>query len=361
MTNLGLIFIPDISGFSRFVTETEIEHSRAIIQELLETLINANNSGLEISEIEGDAILFYRFGDMPDLQELYRQVECMFIAFHKSLIAYDNRKYCQCDACVSAISLSLKIITHYGEFTGYNVSTFSKLIGKDIIVAHELLKNEIDTHEYWLVTQSLLGDGPAHALADWMEWNAGAKQTQGGTVAYRYTPLRPLRRGVSPDPLPQASLSDKVKVISLSRTYDTDIITLFHASGDFNNRARWQEGVVSVEEVAHWLPRVGMRCRCVLENGEAVTYANSYSYRSDRIEFTETDEERRCVTRFLLEAVDATSTTLTIEHYIPKSLMGQILFRRSKQQKLEAALERSLENLVGVVKEIRLPGAAATA
>ena len=38
MKNKGLLFIPDISGFTRFVSETEIEHSRLIIQELLEAL-----------------------------------------------------------------------------------------------------------------------------------------------------------------------------------------------------------------------------------------------------------------------------------------------------------------------------------
>ena len=43
MENKGLLFIPDISGFTRFINETEIDHSRLIIQELLELLINANN------------------------------------------------------------------------------------------------------------------------------------------------------------------------------------------------------------------------------------------------------------------------------------------------------------------------------
>ena len=95
MENKGLLFIPDISGFTRFINETEIEHSRLIIEELLETLINANQIGLEVSEIEGDAILFYKFGEPPNLQELYRQVQQMFCAFHKHLIAYDHRRYCQ--------------------------------------------------------------------------------------------------------------------------------------------------------------------------------------------------------------------------------------------------------------------------
>ena len=85
MENKGLLFIPDISGFTKFVHESEIEHSRFIIQELLEILINANQIGLEISEIEGDAILFYKYGDPPALQELYKQVEKMFCAFHRHL------------------------------------------------------------------------------------------------------------------------------------------------------------------------------------------------------------------------------------------------------------------------------------
>ena len=128
MENKGLLFIPDISGFTRFINETEIDHSRLIIQELLELLINANNVGLEISEIEGDAILFYKFGETPRLDELYEQVRKMFCDFHRQLMAYHYRRFCQCKACTSAINLTLKVITHFGEFTGYNVKSFQKLI-----------------------------------------------------------------------------------------------------------------------------------------------------------------------------------------------------------------------------------------
>src|SRR4029453_16390280 len=121
MDNKGLLFIPDISGFTRFVNETEIEHSRVIIQELLELLINANQIGLEISEIEGDAILFYKFGESPDVAALFQQVSAMFREFHRHINAYEESRYCKCHACNSAINLTLKVITHYGEFTGYNV------------------------------------------------------------------------------------------------------------------------------------------------------------------------------------------------------------------------------------------------
>jgi hypothetical protein len=188
MDNRGLIFIPDISGFTRFVNETEIEHSRYIIQELLEILINANRIGLEISEIEGDAILFYKYGDAPPLKEVYDQVEKMFCEFHRHLAAYELRRICQCTACRSANDLTLKVVTHYGEFTGYYVKNFSKLIGKDIIVAHQLLKNDIEQHEYWLVTDGLNQERPSESLPEWINWNSSTN-IRYGQIPFRYAQL----------------------------------------------------------------------------------------------------------------------------------------------------------------------------
>jgi hypothetical protein len=355
MENRGLLFIPDISGFTRFVSQTEIEHSRLIIQELLEILINANQIELEVSEIEGDAILFYKFGDAPDLEVLYRQVEKMFCAFHQSLLVYENSRYCQCKACMSAIDLSLKIITHYGEFTGYTVRNFSKLIGKDIIVAHQLLKNDIEQHEYWLVTNDVLqGDEPA-GFANWMKWSSSAKQTETGQVPFHYVQLGALKNELSQEPLPQPEFSKKTKMISVSAEYDADIIRLFHATGDFSYRHRWQEGVKRVEQVNHFLPRVGMRCRCVLENGETITYSSSYFYQPDRIEFSETEEKNRTLTYYTLEKINDHKTRLTLDFYMEKNLAHQLLFKL-KKKKMKNRFRMSLDNLHQLVKEIHLPG-----
>jgi len=35
----GVIYIPDISGFSKFANETDIEHGQKIISELIEEII----------------------------------------------------------------------------------------------------------------------------------------------------------------------------------------------------------------------------------------------------------------------------------------------------------------------------------
>ena len=359
MENKGLLFIPDISGFTRFINETEIDHSRLIIQELLELLINANQIGLEVSEIEGDAILFYKFGDPPAMDELYRQVENMFCAFHRQLVAYDYRKFCQCKACTSAINLTLKVVTHYGEFTGYNVKNFQKLLGKDVIVAHQLLKNDIEQHEYWLVTTPLLPDGSPQPFTDWMQWLSSSRQTESGEIPFRYTQLSPLKEGMKPEPLLPLNLDKKKKLLTLSREYQTDIITLFHATGDFKYRSRWLPGVKSVEEVDHFLPRVGMRCRTVMENGETRIYASSYSFSPEHIEFSETDEETNSTTYYTLEKLSPKQTKLTVIYYTAKNNFFSFFFAPQEKKRTEQRLRQSLLNLDELAKEIRLPAVQA--
>lgn len=355
MENKGLLFIPDISGFTRFVTETEIEHSRRIIQELLEVLIASNEIGLQISEIEGDAILFYRFGEPPPLEEVYRQVEKMFCSFHRSIIAYDNSRYCLCKACNSANDLTLKVITHYGEFTGYSVQNFHKLIGKDIIVAHQLLKNDINTHEYWLITNNLLPGNAPSGIKEWMEWKASAKETENGNIPFHFTQLSPLRQEVAVEPLPRLDLSDKTKAFSVSREYATDFITLFHASGDFTFRNQWQEGVKGVEHLEHYLPRVGMRCKTQLENGEAFIYSSSYYYTNEKLEFSETNETDKSITYYTIDILGEKRSRLTIDYYVNNGLVNTFLFKLVKRKKLEERFKRSLVNLDELALTLVIP------
>ena len=60
MKNKALIFIPDISGFTKFVTKCAIDHSNQIISNLINIIVDSNQLGLQVAEIEGDAVLFKR-------------------------------------------------------------------------------------------------------------------------------------------------------------------------------------------------------------------------------------------------------------------------------------------------------------
>src|SRR5215831_10112579 len=123
----ALLFIPDISGFTQFVKEVDISHSQHIISELLEILIESNQLDLKISEIEGDAIFFYKLGQIPTPEEIAEQCKKMFIAFHEQLRKYEMTRICDCGACSAANSLTLKIVAHCGDVSFYKVKDHEKL------------------------------------------------------------------------------------------------------------------------------------------------------------------------------------------------------------------------------------------
>lgn len=145
----GMVIIPDISGYTMFVNRICIEAGRYITRELLSAVLLANEIGLEISEIEGDAILFYKFGPKPSVWTILGQYETMLHRF--------NSKLEEIEAVIGhRLNLSLKMIAHYGTFTEYTIGTFKKLYGEPIVKAHALLKNVEKSDTYVLMTDSLV-------------------------------------------------------------------------------------------------------------------------------------------------------------------------------------------------------------
>ncbi|RZK91623.1 MAG: hypothetical protein EOO98_05450 [Pedobacter sp.] len=205
-----------------------------------------------------------------------------------------------------------------------------------------------------MVTNNLLKEEPPQ-LAGWMEWISSAKQTESGEISFRYTQLSPLKNEVQPEPFPTLQLAKKKKVLTLTNEYEVAIIPLFHATGNFSYRSSWQEGVLEMEEFTHLLPRLGMRSRCVFENGETIIYASSYSFSTDHIEFSDTDEETNYTTYYTLDTIVPGRTKLTVDIYIPNKIFAETVFKLQKKNSLEKVWRQSLKNLTHFVKEIQLP------
>jgi hypothetical protein len=147
----GIIFIVDISGYSKFVAETENEAGSLIVCGLLESIIDANRLSFNISEIEGDAILFYRHGPAFPVKEILSQFEDMLQAFKNRLETFKER-------FPQTSSLSIKLVVHYGVIGRFAVGSYSKLFGQAVVEAHRLLKNSIDTHTYALITKEYFNE-----------------------------------------------------------------------------------------------------------------------------------------------------------------------------------------------------------
>jgi hypothetical protein len=347
MADSGLLFIPDISGFTKFVNETEIEHSRIIIEELLENIINSNKIGLHISEVEGDAILFYRFGETPSLEEISNQVEKMFCNFQKQIKNYESARMCTCAACMSAVNLSLKIITHYGEFSSYTVKDFKKLIGKDVIVAHQLLKNDIDLHEYWLATDNLFSNKKnSLQLPDWLKWQQGNKQTENGDISFNYSMLTPLRDNIQPDSPADRTLGNKkIKLAGVTQTINAEIITVLSTMGNLSIRNKWQAGVKKIDNINHPIYHLGIRFRTVTDRGNRVFYSSSFSDADNMFCMSETDEMKTQSIYITLKPLPENKTSVTMDMYLPDNPLNRFITPLFMKSKIEKNLKQSLYNL----------------
>lgn len=152
----GLMIIADISGFTNYINVTEIEHSQKIIAKLLESLIDANELGLFISEIEGDAVFFFKFGTDDSYSALINQIKRMTQIFYSTLEGMSTDKTCECGACSVLAGLNIKFIVHIGKIGTIMIKNFCKFYGIDVIVVHRLLKNHLKIIDYALFTSKVV-------------------------------------------------------------------------------------------------------------------------------------------------------------------------------------------------------------
>jgi hypothetical protein len=142
----GLIFIPDISGFTNFVKSIDIDLGVTITRDLLNVIIDNNPLDLDLSEIEGDAVLFYKIGKPICLKEVMNSFNNMYEAFDNAYQRWKRLYSIEAD-------LSLKLIVHYGNIMVYDIKGFKKLYGETVIDSHGLLKNGHNENDYILVTE----------------------------------------------------------------------------------------------------------------------------------------------------------------------------------------------------------------
>ncbi len=358
-----LLFIPDISGFTQFVNETEITHSRHIIAELLEALIDANEIGLEVSEVEGDAILFYREGPAPTAAALLAQVQRMYVRFHGHLRRYETHRICHCGACSRAAGLRLKFIVHYGEVGKNQVKTHTKLFGRDVIVAHRLLKNDVSVDEYVLLTHDLV-----HACSTWVEvrqasW-AGPEEGEAtydvGNVAFCHVPLDPLRAHVPEPTVEEYGLpGPKVEVLTIESVIEAPPDLVFDVLADLSFRHRWQVELRGSDRLNHKIPMNGATHRCVIKDSERDPFLVSHDFRAndDVITFTDTERRQGFASVYRIRRVGTGTTRLEDHLFLKKNAIAELIFRLFIKRKLQRDLTASYRNLneycKGLVREGR--------
>lgn len=179
----GTVIMPDISGFSKFVENIDVESGKAIISRLLNSIIRNNILDLQISEIEGDAILFYKYGKAISVTKILEQYETMRKAFFQEI------KMLKKEFATVDFDLSIKLIAHFGYLAKYNVGNFEKLYGQTVVEVHRLLKNSIGSKSYVLVTELLIEntDTTIKALEQQYNTNKGFEiYDENSKIGYTY-------------------------------------------------------------------------------------------------------------------------------------------------------------------------------
>lgn len=154
----GYLVIADISGYTQFLTESELDHGNGVIADLLNSIVGASQVPLTVASIEGDAVFMY--GELIEGihgQTVLESVEFLYHSFASALDNMVTNTTCTCNACINISSLGLKIVMHCGEFMESTVGTMTTLTGPDVIAVHRLLKNHVEEKtgisDYLLVTQ----------------------------------------------------------------------------------------------------------------------------------------------------------------------------------------------------------------
>ena len=347
----GLLYIPDISGFTKFINDTEIEHSQHIIKELLEVIIEANVINLQVSEIEGDAVLFYRFGKPPTAFDIAEQSKKMFIEFHKYLQIIERDRVCHCGACSTAGGLTLKILVHYGDMGLSDIKGHKQLMGKGVIIAHRLMKNDIVGDEYLLMTDqyfSKLQMGEPESQFNWDKVHkAKANYEHLGDILYHYIMLSELHNFI-PAIEPVSQPETFPDPIIVETQIGTPMSFIYSIIINFDKRLIWTNGLRKIEFDKESIHRIGTKHICDLPGGKIKLETVQSSAGDNRISHVEKAQESlmfpKATTFFILKEDDV-GTLCRIEfHYRKRKVLGKlidIIFRN----KLANGFIRSAKNL----------------
>jgi sulfate adenylyltransferase subunit 1 (EFTu-like GTPase family) len=87
-TQSGYLMLADISGFTSFVANTEIEHAEMALTFLLETIVEKLSMCLTISKLEGDAVFAYcEESSIPKGKTLMQLIDQVYLAFRDKAAA----------------------------------------------------------------------------------------------------------------------------------------------------------------------------------------------------------------------------------------------------------------------------------
>jgi len=160
----GFFLIADITGYTAYLSDSELEHARQTLTDLLELVVEQTRPPLTVTQLEGDAVLSYALEEgFVTAQTFLERIEETYVEFRRAIDLMVLNNTCKCNACANVSALDLKFFVHHGSFAIQPVGDIRQLVGTDVNLVHRLLKNSV-TADTGVRAYLLLTEAAADAL-----------------------------------------------------------------------------------------------------------------------------------------------------------------------------------------------------
>ncbi len=348
-----ILFIPDISGFTNFVKSVEVEHSKHIISELLETISSVNPLGMQLVEIEGDALFYYCERDSISKGLFLEQVKSIYIAFHHKLRQFESQRICHCGACRTATNLELKFVGHYGPSNFIEVLNSKKPFGPDVIAVHRLLKNGIGSNEYVLLTDSLADflDGSWREL----NWKKGGETYDVNHIDFVYADVRSWQEEIPDIKEVLTDHGTSKYFIEFDLEIEKEVDIVYEYLSNFELKKKWGGELDDIRYEKDRVNKIGTKHVCVID-GKDISFETIRPSMSDDsvITYGEVTGDvplfKEVKSLNFLEANKGGTYLKVAFQFIPKTKFVSIVFPILKKRLLKK-LRSPFQNLKRVLEE----------
>lgn len=169
----GYLLISDISRYTQFLVSSELQHSKEILDTLLQRGVESIRLPIRVLNTRGYAVLaFVAADDFRQSQSLFEAMEAIYFDFRRQLERMIFNTTCTCRACANMPDLDLKLFLHHGEYIEQTIGSAAELQGADVILANRLMKNRVEEktglNGYGLISQAAVRAMGAEALVEEM-------------------------------------------------------------------------------------------------------------------------------------------------------------------------------------------------
>lgn len=165
MSERGFFLVTDITGYTAFMSGSELDHAQDIIQSLMRTLLAEIRPPFELISVQGDAILILAAEQaVAQGQTILEAIETLYFAFARALDLMQHNTTCTCQACANMGLLDLKVFLHAGDFARQQIGRRSDITGSDVIIVHRMMKNRV-REQLGIRAYALISDGAIRSAA----------------------------------------------------------------------------------------------------------------------------------------------------------------------------------------------------